>query len=226
MRRIVALLSIVLICGCQDSDKLQQLNDEVNRQRVEINNINTQLSDTKRESQLTNSRLMTRIGELETENRILIEKLSSTTNELAVITDKYSKLTAALEQRKQALLDARSAEQHRQETALNKIREANLPSDYPFRIFSAKFIGQWTQNGIKDNYAVFSVRNYTANQLEGTATSVGSRVYIQGYGWREDSVRIIIPPNSTKERYYIRANENGSLRIQSNLGVKEVKWEK
>ena len=226
MRYISALIFLTLICGCKDNEKLQQLNEELNQQRFKIENISAQLTETKRESELTNSKLMSRIQELESENRILIEQLSGATNELATITERYEKVMAYIAQRKQAQLNARTEEQRRQGDALKKVKEANLPSDYPFRIFNAQYIGKWRQNDVSDNYAIFSVRNYTDKQLEGTATSVKSRIFVRGLGWTEDTLRIIIPPNSTKERLFIRANENGGLRIQSNLGIKEIMWEK
>lgn len=113
---------------------------------------------------------------------------------------------------------SQAEEKQKSEGAPGKRVEANRPDGYPFRVFNVMFIGLMQKDGVKGDYAKFSVRNYTDQPLSGTVYSRLPDGRVMG------SAHLSIPEDSSREGIYIRATKQCRLEIRSNRGVKSVQW--
>ena len=233
MRFVIILASLLLVTGCSDQAELQRANDELFNLKKDLLKANEQVSAQKTEMEsLTASiqRVETENQTLQSSNIELQAKLARATSDLSGVSNQYEKLKGAILKQRQATYSAQLEAQRKREATLKNM-EANKPDGYPFRIFNVQYVGKWQVGNVNAEHGKFSIRNYTDKEMDGIAISGrpdGNNSYIDPYTrqliWRVPTVRVTVPPNTSKENIFIQASKDSRIIIQSNIGNKSCAW--
>lgn len=208
MRAGLLVLTAVLLFSAMGCARQEQADLDDARARVAV--LETDLAQEQgRGAQY--QRQLAMLGEqvrrMEADRASLQKQLDDQTAELNKYRAHFGRQKQRAEERKV------EAEKKKQEM-LEATRKANLPAEYPFRVFDVLYVGRQTHNGETINWGMFSVRNYTAEPLQVRAWSRITQV-----------VRVTVPPNQSLEKIYVPASEDGSLHVETSAGNSQHRWE-
>ena len=232
MRTYLGMAVMLLALGCNNDEELRRVYDEKLQLQTQLAGVHGQQNDKKSEIQrLESSRdeLQREIRELTDKNAPIFEEIRIVETDLAAAKNKYQHLVTMLQQRREAAVKAYNDAQKQAAEIRAKSIEAQKPGDYPYRLYNVTYIGKWRKDGITASHGTFSIRNYTDKTISISAlSSKTSGEYLdQEYrGLRgDDVVGFTVPPNSAIEKVYIRANPDGRLIVDSDMGVRrESGW--
>ena len=233
MRTYLGMAVMLLALGCNNDEELRRVYDEKLQLQTQLAGVHGQQNDKKSEIQrLESSRdeLQREIRELTDKNAPILEEIRIVETDLAAAKNKYQQLVNMLQQRREAAVKAYNDAQKQAAEMRNKSKAANVPDEYPYRLFNVTYIGRWRQHGITTTYGVFSIRNYTGSSITIYAESLGTSGKDgmgNDFGHSNASTTFTVPANSTKEAIYIRANPVERLIVRSSVGVERIaEWKK
>lgn len=229
----IIFAALIISSGCFDNAELQRANNEIFILKKDQLRANDQTAAQKTEVASLTARIQQVEADnnaLNTKNTELVSQLDRALSDLSGVSNQFEKLKSAILKQRQATYAAQQESQRKREAAL-KTMEANKPEGYPFRLFNVQFVGKWRVGDVNAEHGKFSIRNYTDEELVGMAIAGrpdGNDSYIDPYTrqliWRVPTVRVTVPPNSSKENIYIQANKDSRIIVKSNIGSKSVGW--
>ena len=241
MRTYLGMTIILLALGCNNDEELRRVYDEKLQLQTQLAGIQSQQNDKKieiRRLEANRDDLQREIRKLADINAPIIEEIGMVETDLAAAKTKYQQLVNMLKQRRDAAVKVYNDAQKQAAEMRAKSIEAQKSGDYPYRLYNVTYIGNWRKDGITTSHGTFCIRNYSDREISITAMSEKTSSKYLGssnmkYGafsgvpvtYENDFVSFTVAPNSSKEKVYIRANPEGKLIVDSNLGVRrESGW--